>query len=64
MQIWSLPFVWKAPLSVVEDRAVMQQIAGGKVRLEATGRKAVWAVELSREEAERIAALIGWSAPA
>jgi hypothetical protein len=61
MQIWSLPFIWKPPLSLVEDRASMQQQGDGKVRLEATGRKGVYAVELTREEAERIAELIGWA---
>jgi hypothetical protein len=60
MQIWSLPFAWKPPLSLVEDpRATVWQIAGGKIRLEATGRKGIYAVELTREEAERIAELIG-----
>jgi hypothetical protein len=63
MQIWSLPFVWKPPLSLVEDRATLPQIGRGKVRLEVTGRKGVYAVELTREEAERIAKLIGGSVP-
>jgi hypothetical protein len=59
MQIWSLSFAWKPPLSLVEDRATLQQIAGGKIRLEATSRKGVYHVELTREEVERIAELIG-----
>jgi hypothetical protein len=58
MEIWIHAFAWKPPLSLVEGRATVQQIAGGKVRLEVTGRKGVYAVELSREEAERIAQLI------
>jgi hypothetical protein len=35
----------------------------GSIRVEVTGRKGVYAVELGREEAERVAQLIGWSAP-
>ena len=62
MQIWSVPFVWKAPLVLVEDRPKMQ-LSGDQIRVELTGRKGVYAVELSREEAERIAELIGWVAP-
>lgn len=59
MQIWFFPFVWKPPLSLAEDRAKVQQIPGGKIRLEATGRNGAYSVELDREEAERIAELIG-----
>jgi hypothetical protein len=59
MQIWSLSFAWKPPLSLVEDRATMQQISDGKIRLEATGRKGVYVVEITGKEAERIAELLG-----
>jgi hypothetical protein len=58
MQIWSLPFAWKPSLSLVEGQATMRQISGGKVRLEVTGRKGVYAVELDIEEVERVVALI------
>jgi hypothetical protein len=37
MQIWSLPFAWKPPLSLVDDRATLQQIEDGRDRLESDG---------------------------
>jgi hypothetical protein len=53
MQIRALFVAWKPPLLLVDDRATVGPIADGKIRLEAASRKGAFAVELSREEAER-----------
>jgi hypothetical protein len=62
VQIWTSSVAWKPPLSLVEEQATVQQISDGKIRLEATARKGIYAVELTRAEAERMAELIGWTA--
>ena len=44
---------------IAEDRPSLQKIFDG-VRLELTGRDAVWIIELSGADCERIAEEIGW----
>lgn len=62
MQVWfhGFAFTGKGSTSLCEDRASLQSISGDRVRLEGTGRNGVYAVELSRDECERIAEHIGW----
>jgi hypothetical protein len=62
MQIWFHPFAFtgKTQSSLCEDRPTLQRIAGDKIKLEGTGRNGAYAVELTRDECERIAEAIDW----
>jgi hypothetical protein len=60
--------IWRQPYSgsltaICEDRPIMQGLSGRGVRLELPGHDAVWIVELSVDDCQRIAEEIGWGRP-
>jgi hypothetical protein len=61
MQIWHLAPNF-APLLMVDDRPSLQLTPGGII-LEMIGRKGAYKVELTQDEAERIAEAIDWRPP-
>jgi len=48
--------------AIAEDRPSLQRVSDG-VRLELSGRDAVWVIDLSEADCERIAEQIGWGRP-
>jgi hypothetical protein len=61
MQLWHLAPTF-APLLMVDDRPTLQLTATGVI-LEVLGRKGAYRVELTQDEAERIAEAIDWRPP-
>jgi len=48
--------------TIAEDRPSVQRVHDG-VRLELTGQDAVWVIDLTEADCERIAEAIGWGRP-
>lgn len=60
-QIWHRAYGYSrgSTTSVIHDRPAVHHLSDGGVRLELTGRDAVWSIDLTRDECEQIAEAIG-----